>query len=544
MTMPEPIALNELTLPHVLSLRAAQRPDKLFLTELASGREWTFSQLDAWTNAVANALRSLGVGAGTHVGLLLGNSAEHVAVFLGLGKLAAVSVPVNTAARGDLLAYYLDHADVELVVVDENLVSRLAPVLPVLTRVRRVVIVGRFGQPSRDGSGQLGAICADLATCVASASLEAVRPGPKFSSLVMLAYTSGTTGPSKASMVSHASALSYGTGGVEAHGYHENDVFYVCLPLFHVNALLTSTITALVCGGSVALAERFSASRFFDEIRACKATTTNLLGAMSSFLWSRAPQADDDHNSLRLVSMSPMPSYAAAFEDRFGLRAVSNYGLSDFGTVTSLRAHAPHAKRGSMGLARSYFDVRVADDDDLECPVGEIGEIVIRSKEPWRAATGYYKMPQATADANRNQWFHTGDRAWRDEDGYLWFVDRKKDCIRRRGENISSFEVEQILASHPGVGAVAVFPVSTPAQDEEVGAVVVLRDGHAVSERELVEHCAARMSYFMVPRYLRFATQLPTTMNQKVEKFRLRQTMEAALDEVWDRERAGIVLAR
>jgi len=239
-----------------------------------------------------------------------------------------------------------------------------------------------------------------------------------------------------------------------------------------------------------------------------------------------------------------MPSFTAAFERRFGLRAVSNYGLSDFATVTSLRADAPESKRGSMGLPRSYFELRVVDDDDLECPVGQVGEVVLRSKQPWRAATGYYKMPQATADANRNQWFHTGDRAWRDEDGYLWFVDRKKDCIRRRGENISSYEVEQIMASHPAVGAVAVFPITTPQQDEEVGAAVVLRDGHALSERELIEYCAARMSYFMVPRYLRFVPELPTTMNQKVEKFRLRESMEAALDDVWDRERAGIVLAR
>ncbi len=542
--MPETIPLRELTLSHVLSQHAARRPDKVFLTELASGRQWTFSQLDTWTNQIAHALHSLGVDAGTHVGLLLENSAEHIAVFLGLGKLAAVSVPVNTAARGDLLAYYLEHADVELVVVDEDLVARLAPVLPLLKRVRRVVTVGRFGQPCRDGGEQLGQASADLASCVANASAAPVKQGPKFSSLVMLAYTSGTTGPSKASMVSHACALSYGTGGVEAHGYNADDVFYVCLPLFHVNALLTSTITALVCGACVVLAQRFSASRFFDEIRACKATTTNLLGAMSSFLWARQPQADDADNALRLVSVSPMPSFTQAFERRFGLRAVSNYGLSDFGTVTSLRADAPESKRGSMGVPRSYFELRVVDDDDLECPVGEVGEIVLRSKQPWRAATGYYKMAQATADANRNQWFHTGDRARRDEDGYLWFVDRKKDCIRRRGENISSFEVEQIVARHPAVGAVAVFPVSTPQQDEEVGAAVVLRDGHALGERELVEYCAARMSYFMVPRYLRFVSELPTTVNQKVEKFRLRESMEAALDEVWDRERAGILLAR
>jgi crotonobetaine/carnitine-CoA ligase len=391
--------------------------------------------------------------------------------------------------------------------------------------VKNVVAVGPRRLPATTGNGP---IASDV----------------KCSDLLMLAYTSGTTGPSKASMLSHAAALTYGTSAATAQGYMESDVFYVCLPLFHNNALLAATGAALICGGSVAMSQRFSASRFWDEIRDSKATITNFLGSMSSFLWSRPESPDDADNDLRLVSMSPMPGFAAAFEKRFGLKAMSNYGLSDFGTVTAFVPGAPPDKLGSIGKPRRDFEIKVVDDDDFECAPDEVGELVIRTKEPWRAATGYYRMPEETLRAHRNQWFHTGDRARMDADGYLWFVDRKKDCIRRRGENISAFEVEKVIMNHAAVANAAVFPVKTPDGDEEVGASVVLREAAALDAPQLVAHCAKNMSYFMVPRFVEFLPELPVTVNLKVEKFRLKARMEADTQAVWDRERAGIVLAR
>ena len=205
---------------------------------------------------------------------------------------------------------------------------------------------------------------------------------------------------------------------------------------------------------------------------------------------------------------------------------------------------APADKRRSIGKPRNYYELQVVDDDDLACADGIIGELVVRTREPWRAATGYYRMAEATVAANRNQWFHTGDRGCRDADGYFWFVDRKNDCIRRRGENISAFEVEQVLLKHPAVANAAVFPVAQPEGDEEVGAVLVLRDGQVAAEAELIAYCARNMAYFMVPRFLRIADELPTTMNQKIEKFKLKAAMEAGLASTWDREQHGIVLQR
>jgi len=537
-------ALRELTIPQVLAKQRQRFGSKTFLTELWTKRQWTYAELDDFANRAANTLLKLGVKKGQHVGLMLGNSAEHLAVFLGLGKIGAVSVPVNTAARGDLLRYYMSHGDATLVVVDESLAPRLAEVLHELPLVHSVVVLGAEGKAVAAESLNLPKPAHDLATLLAAASTEDPGADVHCSDLLMLAFTSGTTGPSKASMLPHAAALTYGTSAAEAQGYRESDIFYICLPLFHNNALLAAFAAALVCGGSVVISQRFSASRFMDEIRHSRATITNFLGAMSNFLWSQPPRAEDTDNQLRLVSMSPMPGFIPEFEQRFNLKAMSNYGLSDFGTVSAFVPGAPVSKLGSIGKARRDFELRIVDDDDFECTTGEVGELVIRSHEPWRATTGYYKMPEATLAAHRNQWFHTGDRARCDADGYFWFVDRKKDCIRRRGENISAYEVEQVIARFDAVSNVAVFPVKTPEGDEEVGASVVLREGQNLSEEDLVRHCARNMSYFMVPRYLQILPELPVTVNQKVEKFRLKQGMESALDQVWDRERSGIVLER
>lgn len=538
-------ALRDLTIPHVLARQASAHPDKVFLTETATGRHFTYRQMDAWSNRVAHALQGFGVRRGAHVGVFLGNSAEHLSLFFGIGKLGAVSVPVNTAARGELLRYYLTQSDCEAVVVEDSLVERLNEVLAELPAIRRVMVVRTAGAaapavPVSAGDREV----ADFDERVAAAS--DVPPGHevKCSDLLMLAYTSGTTGPSKGSMLSHAAALTYGASAAEAQGYRESDIFYVCLPLFHNNALLAATGAALVCGASVVLSRRFSVSRFWGEIREHRATITNFLGAMSSFLWSSPPLPSDADNDLRLVSMAPTPKYAGDFERRFGLKAMNNYGLSDFAMVTAFTDQEPLEKLGSIGKLRRGFHVKIVDEDDHEVATGEVGEMVLRCDDPWRAATGYYKMPEATLAAHRNQWFHTGDRGMRDADGYFWFVDRKKDCIRRRGENISAFEVEQIIATHPGVANAAVVALATDTNDEEVGAVVVRKEGSALSELEIIEHCQRNMAYFMVPRYIQFRDALPTTVNQKVEKFRLRQELERDLSSAWDREAAGVQVQR
>lgn len=535
-------ALDTLTYPQVLARQAQRWPEKLFLHELATDRRLTFGEMRAWASRTAHALHAAGAEKGQHIGVLMENSAEHIALFFGAATLGAVWAPVNTAARGDLLRYYLAHADCTMLLVDAALYPRVAEVLDQLPLLQRIIVVGQ----TRDAALPDARQTVEVLNFHQLPSEQATAPefDVRCYDLLMLAFTSGTTGPSKASMLSHAAALTYGTGAAQAQGYHSGDVFYVCLPLFHNNALLASMASALVCGGSVILSQRFSVSRFWTEIRDHRCTVTNLLGAMTSFLWSQPARDDDRGNHLRLVSMAPVPRYAQAFEERFGLNIMSNYGLSDFGMATSFTANDPKAKLGSIGRVRRGMQVRVVDDHDFEVPRGELGELVLRSDEPWRAAGGYYKMPEATLAAHRNQWFHTGDRGYCDEDGYFWFVDRKKDCIRRRGENISAFEVEQILMRHPAVAQAAVFPVSTDTNDEEVGVVIIRHQDQTLTPEDVIDHCARNMAYFMVPRYIEFRAELPTTANQKLEKFKLKQDFERDLANVWDREAAGIRVQR
>ncbi len=290
------------------------------------------------------------------------------------------------------------------------------------------------------------------------------------------------------------------------------------------------------------MTRRFSVSRFWDEVRDNGVTLLNSLGAMSEFVWNLPAGPQDREHSVRLCRMVPVPRYASEFEARFGVKIVSGYGLSDFAQVAAFTARDPREKLGSAGRPRKGIQLRIVDDDDFDVPQGTPGEIVVRSDNLWNTSQGYYKMPEATLAAMRNQWFHTGDRAYLDADGYLYFIDRKKDSLRRRGENISAVEVEQVIASHPAVLDVAVYPLSAETSEDEVAATVVLKPGAALSGRELIEHCSQNMAYFMVPRFLDFACDLPRTLSHRVQKFKLVEAAQARRESLFDREKEGIVI--
>jgi crotonobetaine/carnitine-CoA ligase len=273
----------------------------------------------------------------------------------------------------------------------------------------------------------------------------------------------------------------------------------------------------LVAGATIALTRRFSVDQ--------------------------PPTPDDRNHKLRQCTMVPMPPFAGEFEQRFGMRMTSVYALSDYGIGTLLGPDHPPDKKRSAGLPARDVEVAILDDDDLPLPAGQAGEIALRAREPWTASQGYWNMPEATVAARRNLWFHTGDRGYLDGDGYLFFVDRKKDAIRRRGENISSWEIEQILQAHPAIAEVAAYPVRAESEDD-VMVSVVLRPGIALDAAGLIAYCQEHMAYYMVPRYVEFLAALPRTLTEKVEKYKLRADAEQRLSQVWDRERAGIVVRR
>lgn len=534
--------IRDLTAARVLARQAARLGDKAFLTWLPDGRRWSYADIDRQSNALANGLLAQGIGKGRHVAILMENCPEQVLASFALGKLGAVAVPVNAAARGELLRYFLEQSDSEAIVVEARFVERLVALGPAMAeRMRLVVVV-----PDETGAGLPGKPWRALPFArVAAAGGEAPPPVEVgFRDMAMIMYTSGTTGPSKGCIFSQVRTMLWGMSHAEAHGYLESDVFYVCMPLFHVSALQGTVYNALTLGASIALQRRFSASGYWADVRKSGATVGNMLGSMANILWGRPPSPEDREHRMRVCHVSPCPEFAQGFEERFGMRFVAGYGLTDYWSSHAFTLADPPSRLGSAGRTRRGIEARVVDEDDFDVPVGEPGELILRNNNPWEAGEGYYRMPEASLASLRNGWFHTGDRVRIDAEGYLWFVGRDKDAIRRRGENISAFEIETVVKKHPAVEDAAAFALPSELGEDDVALAVVLREGQALEEAELIRYCAANMAYFMVPRYVRWVKDLPRTLSHKVQKFRLREQSEKDRSDLWDRESAGIRVGR
>ncbi|MBV7482619.1 AMP-binding protein [Bordetella sp. BOR01] len=548
------------TLDEVLAERARRCAGKTFMTWLPTGQQWSYGDIDAQTRRLGAGLARHGVATRSHVAVLMDNCPEQLLAMWGAARAGYVTVPVNAAAKGQLLAYFLSHADCAALIVEEALLPRFLEIcetVPLVTQVF-VVRVPRDGAatPAAPAAWQPGQALASGARLVDFADLmappatpmpagepAAPREAPRFSDLAMLMFTSGTTGPSKAIMFSHAQLVYWGTDVAFHHEYTPDDIAYVCLPLFHGNAFLGSTMGSLMAGSAIALAARFSVSNFWRHVRESGATVFNGVGAVTNFLWKQAPSPDDRNHRVRRCHLAPVPSFAAEFEQRFGMQIMSAFGLTDYCLGAAYNTQSRRDKLGSCGLPRAGVEVRIVDEDDFDMPLRTPGEILLRNNNPWGASLGYYKQPDATLASRRNLWFHTGDRGWMDEDGYVWYTDRIKDAIRRRGENISAFEVEEVIRTHPAVADVAVYPVRAASEDE-VAASITLRPGASFDGADLLEHCNRNLAYFMVPRYIDVVESMPMTLSQKIEKYKLRQQAEARLDTLWDRERAGVLVAR
>jgi crotonobetaine/carnitine-CoA ligase len=289
--------------------------------------------------------------------------------------------------------------------------------------------------------------------------------------------------------------------------------------------------------GCTAIAPRFSASAFWDDIRRYDASSANMMGAVVSFVYAQPERDDDADNPLRLAFGAPVPaSIIKDFERRFGLRFVEIYGSSE--ANVPLWNPLDDVRPGSCGKPIGRFDVKLVDELDEEVPVGSVGEIAVRPHEPFSMMSQYYRQPEATARAFRNLWFHTGDLARQDADGYHYFVDRAKDSIRRRGENISSWEIETVIVKHDDVAECAAYSVPSELTEDDVMITVVAKPGRELEVEELLAYCADRMPAYMVPRYVEIASALPSTPTGKIEKFRLRE--RGVTPTTWDRERAPV----
>jgi crotonobetaine/carnitine-CoA ligase len=530
--------LKQRTIGRLLADKAKHIGDRTWL--IFGEQRYTYAQAHDLSNRYANGFRALGIGKGDHVAVMMGNCPEFIWTIWGLGKLGAVTVPLNTAARGELLKYFIVQSDSICVVVTAELADRVAEALGRDHKVKSFCTLGSAGALAQSS----GAIV-DLA---GFAKASADEPDPSLvqaSDPQYIMYTSGTTGPSKGVISPHSQAHGVGRSLALNFGYRPDDVVYTCLPLFHGNALWYSCYAAFWAGCALAVSPRFSASSFWDEIRATGATQFNALGAMTNILLRAQPSSRDREHKVRQAMLVPLsPDVYREVCERFGVQVTSLYAMTETFAVTMFTPDDPVSKGASAGRPRGLSELLIVSDEDDPLPVGEVGEICVRPCEPGIIMSGYYKMPEATVRDTRNLWLHTGDRGRVDEDGYLYFVDRKKEAIRRRGENISAYEVEMLVARHPSVLEVAAVPVTSELSEDEVMIYVVCRDGCSVSAEDLVRFANQNMAHFMVPRFVHFIDALPKTASEKIEKYKLKTWAEQNRQILWDREAVGLKLER
>jgi len=515
---------------YVLERHAHEKPDQVFAV-FEGGGSWAYGETLTRVRRVAAALQDLGICQDDHVVVWLPNNAAALETYLAINYIGAVYIPINTSYRGSLLGHVIDNSDARVIIAHHELAPRLAEID---TAALETALI----------SGGTSASVAGLTLlnyeAIMSTGGEPTEPPRKIQpwDLQSIVYTSGTTGPSKGTMSSYFHAYN-GMNEDAWHCLHANDRALINLPMFHIAGCFI-TYAMLCRGGSVAMSPGFKTETFWDVVRETQSTAVFLLGVMCSFLIKEKPHANDKNHPLRMVFSVPLTEESVIFHDRFGTDLYTIFNMTELNTP--IISEANPREPGRAGSARPVNDLRIVNEHDLEVPDGQVGELIIRPHLPWAINHGYYKNPEATARAWRNGWFHTGDAFRRDTNGQYWFVDRLKDAIRRRGENISSFEVEVVVNEHPNVQECAAIPVPSEHGEDEVMIVCAPKRGQTVDPTELIEFLIPRMAHFMVPRYVRIVDELPKTPTTKVQKTDLRN--DGVTSDTWDREAAGISLRR
>lgn len=507
------------TVHGVIEDQARRAPQHPFL--VADGHIWTFDRLNRAANRLAHGLISkFGVSRGDRIALMMTSSVHYLIAWFAIAKAGAVEVPINIAYKGDLLKYIVDRAAVKCALVDAQFVEEMAKTLPA-----DVPIVAN--------GGATGSVI-DLQSVFVS-SEENPDLGVSGIDPACVIFTSGTTGPSKGVVITHHHEVSFGAFFDEIVAMRSDDVAYNYLPFFHIAAKFL-TLGPMLLGARMVLVPTFSVGRFWGDVHRHKATICVAVGGLCHMLRNQPVRPDDADNTLRMVYAVPVPAeFQDEFERRFGVELVEGYGA----TESNLVVYSRHGETplGSCGKASPHFEVTIQDENGFVLPTGASGEICVRPRLPNTLLAGYLGMPEKTLEVMKDFWFHTGDRGYIDGTGHVFFQDRIKDSIRRRGENISSFEVERLLNAHSGVAESAVVGVRSAMGEEDVVAIVVARAESNVTHDALFNFAQDTMPYFMVPRYIRFVDQLPRTPTQKVRKIELRE--EGVTTDTWDCEQHG-----
>jgi crotonobetaine/carnitine-CoA ligase len=515
---------------YVLERHARERPEQIFAV-FETGGSWTYAETLARTRKVAAALQDQGVTQDDHVMVWLPNNAAALETYLAINHIGAVYIPINTGYRGSLLAHVIENADAKLIIAHHDLAPRLTEIDT--AGLETVLLSGGATRPI----GGLTVLHYHEVVARAGEPTAPSRPIQPWD-LQSIVYTSGTTGPSKGTMSSYFHA--YNSMDHDAwYCLRDDDRALINLPMFHIAGCFI--IYAMLCrGGSITMSPEFRTETFWDVVRATESTMVFLLGVMCSFLIKQEARPDDHDHPLRIVFSVPLTKESVQFPERFGTKLYTIFNMTEINTPIISQANP--REPGLAGQARPVNQLRIVNENDIEVVEGGVGELIIRPDMPWAINHGYYKNPEATARAWRNGWFHTGDVFRRDAEANYYFVDRLKDAIRRRGENISSFEVEVVVNDHPAVQECAAIPVPSEHGEDEVMVVLAAKAGETIDPAKLIDFLIPRMAHFMVPRYIRIIDALPKTPTTKIQKIGLREA--GITGDTWDREAASIRLRR
>lgn len=533
------------TLVEAVRHQARAQGEREFLS-FENGERFSFAEFDRLTDCLATALANLGLTAGDRILGLLTNSKEFMITMIATHKIRAVFVPVNTELRGGFLEHQIINSSPRIIVVDDNLMGRFSSFDPSETGIETVVGVGDESSPDISKLGLLAEV-----SQVRMDSLLDTTPNtekladPSPSDVCTIMYTSGTTGPSKGVLMPQGHCYLFALGIVAAMELTEQDRYFCCMPLFHANGLFMQVYASLLAGSSCHVTKRFSVTDWLNIVREENITVTNALGVMPEFIFRSPPSPNDrDHKMTRILAIPVAEEWGVAMQERFGVKLRQGFGMTEVNMVAYSDLDDP-VMSGCAGPPLSdFFEVIIADpDSDVELPRDQVGEILVRPKIPFCFNVGYFKMPDKTVEAWRNLWFHTGDAGRMDSEGRLFFVDRIKDRIRRRGENISSYELEQTLNEYPGVIESAAVGLRVPGAggEDEIKAVIAI-NGPSPDPEAFLDWCVPRMPRHTVPRYLEFVAELDKTASGKIRKQAIRDA--GVTENTWDRESIGYVISR
>ncbi|WP_439672981.1 AMP-dependent synthetase and ligase (plasmid) [Cupriavidus necator] len=531
--------MQDWTVGHMLGIQAQAQGGRTFLQVAGEGRH-SFEQVWLAARRVAGALRTQGVQKGDTVAIMLGNGIEAIEAWFGANLLGAVDVTLNTGYHGGSLEHALNQAAARHLVVGAEFLDRVLASESRLQHLTTIWVVGASGKARQPARLKVQ----DYAVAVAAGDPELVLPPVTPRDIASVIYTSGTSGPAKGVMMPHGQVVLLARQTAEKLGITADDIYYSFHPLYHMAGKFMQLLACLAAGARLVLDKSFSAQEWLPRVRESRATLSGAHGPMLEMIHAQPASPQDRDHQLRAICSAPFPRHiAAAFEQRFGLRGVEVWGMTEVGIPVWSSLGEP-LREGSCGkVDERWFEFAVLDPEtDAHVATGQLGEFAVRPRQPWTLMQGYMGMPEKSVQAWRNLWFHTGDLGYVDDDGYVYFVDRASDRIRRRAENISAYEIEMAALQHPAVAeAVAVGAPSEFAGDDDIRLCLVLKAKQLEKPEELLKHLANLLPHFMVPRYIEFLSEFPRSVTHKVQRAVLK-CRPLNLPEVWDRKAHGVVL--